>query len=70
MEARAGEGNRNEPHVHSREGTVGVEERRCGVGNAYKAQGLWEQYFMGSNKLAIIEAKPFRFPTIRRNSDA
>ena len=38
-------------------GTVGVEERRCGVGDAYKAQGLWEQYFMGSNKLAIIESK-------------
>ena len=38
-------------------GTVGVEERRCGVRDAYKAQGLWEQYFMGSNKLAIIEGK-------------
>lgn len=38
-------------------GTVGVERRICGEGDAYKAHGLWEQYFMGSNKLAVIEGK-------------
>ena len=38
-------------------GQVSVEERRDGETHTQTAPGLWEQYFMGSNKLAIIEGE-------------
>lgn len=38
-------------------GTVSVEEQKNGESNIHEAPGLWEQYFMGANKLAIIEGK-------------
>ena len=38
-------------------GQVSVEERKDGAVSVESAPGLWEQYFMGSNKLAIVEGK-------------
>ncbi len=38
-------------------GTVSVEERNGGENSLHEAPGLWEQYFMGANKLAIIEGE-------------
>ena len=38
-------------------GTVSVEERIGGNSEKFEAPGLWEQYFMGSNKLAVIEGE-------------
>ena len=38
-------------------GTVSVEEQNDGDKGVYEAPGLWEQYFMGANKLAIVNGK-------------